>query len=344
MAKDKESSDGKQSSGTVDTDVVSESSEIVEVASENFETEKHEDAVLILEETIEETEKSSDEISGEELKETNVSEAKVEVDTVEIKNTTKQSTQANLQEEQIYESSLNFTVEKDILTYNSKDYSIIEVDGGDRSGSRSNNVAVDIGFGDRVCWALTNEYGQLVYVLAEQITLQNDETEPVTSSGRYYSDEANVPGTEHADLDQGDVTADSLGGVANAYNITPQDSTLNRHGDQAYMESAIRDAGGCADFVATITYTETDTQIPSKYKYVFTLMGNVITDEFDNVNPDDYNVENNVYDISSADEEVAQDQTVAQEPVTTVVSEEGNLSSVDTNGNGKVTISGKRQR
>ncbi len=105
------------------------------------------------------------------------------------------------------------------------------------------------------------------------------------------------------------------------------------------MESAIRDAGGCADFVATITYTATDTQIPSKYMYVYTLKGNVITDEFDNVNPDDYNVENNVYDISSAGEEAAQDQMVAQEPVTTAVSEEGNLSSVDTNGNGKVTIS-----
>ena len=35
--------------------------------------------------------------------------------------------------------------------------------------------------------------------------------------------------------------ADSLGGVSNAYNITPQNSTLNRHGDQAYMEKAIRE-------------------------------------------------------------------------------------------------------
>ena len=31
------------------------------------------------------------------------------------------------------------------------------------------------------------------------------------------------------------------------------------------------------------------TQIPSKYKYTYTLMGNVIIDEFENINPDEYN-------------------------------------------------------
>ena len=66
--------------------------------------------------------------------------------------------------------------------------------------------------------------------------------------------EADVPGTERSYLDQGHVIADSLGGVSNAYNITPQDSTLNRHGDQAYMEKVIRDAGGVTNFVAKISY------------------------------------------------------------------------------------------
>ena len=65
--------------------------------------------------------------------------------------------------------------------------------------------------------------------------------------------------------------ADSLGGVSNAYNITPQNSTLNRHGDQAYMEKAIRDAGGCTDFLAIITYPNTTTQIPSHYSYTYTI-------------------------------------------------------------------------
>ena len=93
----------------------------------------------------------------------------------------------------------------------------------------------------------TNEYGQLVRVIAK-IILQDDKNEPVTSDGRYYKDGAKVPGTESETLDEGHVIADSLGGVSNAYNITPQDSTLNRYGDQAYMEKIIRDAGGCTDF------------------------------------------------------------------------------------------------
>lgn len=162
----------------------------------------------------------------------------------------------------------------------------IVVDGGDVSGNREPNVKVGIGFGDREYWAYTNEYGQLVRVEAKEIVLQDDNTEPVTAEGRYYSDEAKVPGVEQKDLDEGHIIADSLGGVSNAYNITPQDSTLNRHGDQAYMEDVIRDAGGCTDFVATITYPDTETQIPSHYNYTYVLKGNMVEDDFDNVNPD----------------------------------------------------------
>ena len=149
-------------------------------------------------------------------------------------------------------------------------YKLIEVDGGDLSGYREPNVVVDIGFGDREYWAFTNEHGQLVRVIADEIVLQDDDNEPVTSSGRYYNDEAKVPGVERADLDEGHIIADSLGGVSNAYNITPQESTLNRHGDQAYMEDAIRKAGGATNFEAIITYPNTETQIPSHYKYTYT--------------------------------------------------------------------------
>lgn len=116
-----------------------------------------------------------------------------------------------------------------------KGYRRIEVDGGNLSGHREPNVVVDIGYGDRKYWAFTNESGQLIRVVADKVVLQDDRTEPVTSSGRYYSDEAKVPGVERSDLDEGHIIADSLGGVSNAYNITPQESTLNRHGDQAYM-------------------------------------------------------------------------------------------------------------
>lgn len=76
------------------------------------------------------------------------------------------------------------------------------------------------------------------------------------------------------------VIADSLGGVSNSFNITPQESTLNRHGDQAYMEKVIRDAGGCKNFVATITYSDTETQIPTHYRYEYELLGEIVVDEF----------------------------------------------------------------
>lgn len=212
-------------------------------------------------------------------------------------------------------------------------YKLIEVDGGDLSGYREPSVVVDIGFGDRHYYAFTNEYGQLVHVIAEEIVLQDDRTEPVTSSGRYYRDEAKVPGVERADLDEGHIIADSLGGVSNAYNITPQDSTLNRHGDQAYMEDALRKAGGATNFEATITYPNTETQIPSHYKYTYTLKGNKIVDEFDNGNPDEINKSLGLTESKSTN---SNKSTSSNKPNASNGTED--ISSVDTNGNGQVTI------
>lgn len=206
-------------------------------------------------------------------------------------------------------------------------YQLIDVDGGDLSGYREANVVVDIGFGEREYWAFTNEHGQLVRVVAEEIVLQDDDTEDVTSDGRYYHDEAKVPGVEHSALDEGHIIADSLGGVSNAYNITPQDSTLNRYGDQAYMEDVIRKAGGATDFEAIITYPDTSTHIPSHYEYTYTVRGNVVTDSFDNVNPDEVN------------EALGLTESEPEPPATTEPTEPtGDVSSVDTNGNGQVTI------
>lgn len=203
-------------------------------------------------------------------------------------------------------------------------YKLIEVDGGDLSGHREPKVVVDIGYGDREYWAFTNEYGQLVRVSATEIILQDDSKEPVLSSGRYYPDEAKVPGVESDVLDEGHIIADSLGGVSNAYNITPQDSTLNRHGDQAYMEDTIRKAGGATNFEAIITYPNTKTQIPSSYQYTYTLKGKVIVDKFDNVNPDEVNAS------------LGLTGDVTSKPNST--NTKGDLAKVDTNGNGKVTI------
>jgi hypothetical protein len=219
-------------------------------------------------------------------------------------------------------------VEEETPTQPSNDlfsgYKLIEVDGGDLSGYREPNVVVDIGYGDREYWAFTNEYGQLVRVIAAEIILQDDRNEPVLSSGRYYSDEAKVPGVESDVLDEGHIIADSLGGVSNAYNITPQDSTLNRHGDQAYMEDAIRKAGGATNFEAIITYPNTETQIPSSYQYTYTIMGNKIVDTFDNVNPDEVNKSLGL--------------TGSDKSNSTSSNANGDLSSVDTDGNGQVTI------
>ncbi|MGM0789902.1 MAG: DNA/RNA non-specific endonuclease [Bacillota bacterium] len=203
-------------------------------------------------------------------------------------------------------------------------YKLIEVDGGDLSGDRESKVVVDIGYGDREYWAFTNEYGQLVRVIADEIILQDKSSEPVLSTGRYYSDEAKVPGVESDVLDEGHIIADSLGGVSNAYNITPQDSTLNRHGDQAYMEDAIRKAGGAANFEAIITYPNTETQIPSSYQYTYTLMGTEIVDTFDNVNPDEVNESLGL--------------TGSEPTETTSTNTSSDISSVDTDGNGQVTI------
>ncbi|MGR3764087.1 DNA/RNA non-specific endonuclease [Rossellomorea sp. NS-SX7] len=210
-------------------------------------------------------------------------------------------------------------------------FDLLEVDGGDLSGYRQPSVVVDIGFGDREYWAFTNEYGQLVRVIADEIVLQDDRTEPVTSSGRYYSDEAKVPGVESAVLDEGHIIADSLGGVSNAYNITPQDSTLNRHGDQAYMEKSIRDAGGATNFEAIITYPNTETQIPSSYKYTYTLRGNVIVDTFDNVNPDKVNESLGLTESKPS-------ASKSSDTNSTNSNTDGDLSSIDTDGSGLVTI------
>ena len=210
-------------------------------------------------------------------------------------------------------------------------YKLLEVNACNTSGHREAKVVVDIGFGDREYWAFTNEYGQLVRVIADEIILQNDNTESVTSQGRYCSDEAKVPGVERSDLDEGHVIADSLGGVSNAYNITPQQYVLNRHGDQAYMEDAIRKAGGATNFEAIITYPNTQTQIPSSYQYTYTIKGNTVVDKYDNVNPDEVNASSGLEGNTSSN---------SNQPNTAVSNQTGDLSSVDKNrnGNGQVTI------
>ena len=265
----------------------------------------------------------------EDTSNTDVETDSQEVTTVETnKSNEKEETVTTVVDEPVVEETPSVPVAEETSTQPNNElfseYKLIEVDGGDLSGYREPNVFVDIGYGDREYWAFTNEYGQLVRVIADEIILQDDSNEPVLSSGRYYSDEAKVPGVESDVLDEGHIIADSLGGVSNAYNITPQDSTLNRHGDQAYMERAISTAGGATNFEAIITYPNTKTQIPSSYQYTYTLKGNVIVDTFDNVNPDEVNASLGLTDSEPSN--------------STSSNTNGDISSVDTNGNGQVTI------
>lgn len=266
---------------------------------------------------------------------TEVEDAPIAEEETPSQEVTTVNTEENNTQEESDTAAVEESVEEETIPQTNDErfagYKLIEVDGGDLSGYREPNVVVDIGYGDRQYWAFTNEYGQLVRVIADKIILQDDNNEPVLSTGRYYSDEAKVPGIERADLDEGHIIADSLGGVSNAYNITPQNSTLNRHGDQAYMEDAIRKAGGATNFEAIITYPNTETQIPSHYQYTYTLKGKKIVDSFDNVNPDEVNKAAGLTGSTSS-------STNTKPSTTSGTVKEGDISSIDTDGNGQVTI------
>lgn len=166
------------------------------------------------------------------------------------------------------------------------EYEKLDVDSCDLSGKRKANSKVDIGFdssyAEREYLAYTNSTRQLVYVEADEIILQNDELEDVTSGGRYCPDEAKVKGTEDVNLDEGHVIADSLGGVSNSYNITPQDSYLNQEGQQYQMEKLIRKGGGASNFKAYINYPNDFTMIPNSYKVTFGINGEVYNYEYKN--------------------------------------------------------------
>ena len=97
------------------------------------------------------------------------------------------------------------------------------------------------------------------------------------------------------------------------------------------MEDGIRKAGGATNFEAIITYLDTDTQIPSSYQYTYTLRGSVIVDKFDNVNPDEVNAS-----LGLTSSEPAKTEPVKTEPASSNTNND--ISSVDTNGNGQVTI------
>jgi len=220
-------------------------------------------------------------------------------------------------------------------------HSYLYVAPGDIHQERIPNVVVDIGYGQRYYWSLTNEFSQVYRVVAEEIILQDESTETVNSDGRYYSQIADVTGTESSALDRGHIIADSLGGENSKFNITPQNSTLNRYGDQAYMEDTIRKAiragSKVSDFEAIITYPNTETQIPSQYKYIYYIDGEKVVDEFDNVNPDEVNA---ALDESNSEEDYSSLET--DNPSMTIIKldKKAEYIILKNNGDGPINLQG----
>lgn len=98
------------------------------------------------------------------------------------------------------------------------------------------------------------------------------------------------------------------------------------------MEDSIRKAGGATNFEAIITYPNTTTQIPSHYKFSYTIKGNQVIDEFDNGNPDNTNKSLGLTESKSTNTNTSQSNQ------TTSTGNTGDISSIDTNGDGRVTI------
>lgn len=81
----------------------------------------------------------------------------------------------------------------------------------------------------------------------------------------------------------------------------------------------------------------TTTQIPSSYKYTYTVNGNQVVDEFDNINLDEYNEQQG---FTGGNKESSLPFTESSEPesVAPITPNEGEVLIVDANGNGTVTI------
>lgn len=167
-------------------------------------------------------------------------------------------------------------------------YKTKEVSVCDMTTTRAENVVVDIGFDskytNRDYYGYTNKYGQLTLVEASQVIAQNENYEDVVAgrSGlgaelRYCKTEAQVTGSKPAEYDRGHVLADSMGGVANAYNITPQIEEINVNGAQHQMEQMFRVAFAnkqtVTDFQMKMSYKNKNTNIPYKYAVKFKIDG-----------------------------------------------------------------------
>ena len=75
---------------------------------------------------------------------------------------------------------------------------------------------------------------------------------------------------------------------------------------------------------------DTTTQVPSSYKYTYTINGYQVIDAFQNINPDEYNAAQGLTGENSSPSDSS-----STAPSDTAG---GDVSAVDSNGNGQVTI------
>lgn len=101
------------------------------------------------------------------------------------------------------------------------------------------------------------------------------------------------------------------------------------------MEDVICDAGGGTNFEAIITFPNTETQIPSSYKYTYTIIRNEVVDIFDIVNLDEVKVSLGLTGSEPTDS--SNSSTDSASARSTTEHTNNDISSVHASSNGQIT-------
>lgn len=107
------------------------------------------------------------------------------------------------------------------------------------------------------------------------------------------------------------------------------------------MKDTIRKAVGATNFEAIITYKDNKTQIPSSYKYIYIIRGTTLVVEFENINPYEYNSSQGLTVVghsSFGGSSISSGSCFGSSTGSSASKKKRNVSSVDTDGNGEVTI------
>lgn len=150
------------------------------------------------------------------------------------------------------------------------DNKLINIDVCSQSIVREPNVKVDIGYGNRAYYGYTNEYGQLVYVTADSLQLQNSNTEQLID-GQYCNTQTNESNTSD-EYNSGHAIGDELGGVSNSYNLFPQLTEMNNGKFkelEQHIESAMYQGSEVTDLRIEISYSSPEDTIPYSYEISF---------------------------------------------------------------------------